>query len=135
MLHHGYRNVQDFEGNDGVVQNKLLAHFLGDRQHFHSLLLQNNFIPKEPVLSDFLNKINLRSKHCLIAPMIVWKRLLTLRPVNLPVDCFIFVVSNYMGFGLMDALKMVNFAKNWKSVPQQERCEIHRWLNSSIRLV
>lgn len=29
-----------------------------------------------------------------------------------------------MGFGLMDALKMVTYAKAWTRVPEQQRCEI-----------
>lgn len=28
-----------------------------------------------------------------------------------------------MGFGLMDALKMVNLAKKWRNVPDQVECE------------
>ena len=34
------------------------------------------------------------------------------------------LVSKFYGFGLMDAGKLVYFAKQWKRVPQQQRCEI-----------
>lgn len=46
---------------------------------------------------------------------------------------FALVVSNYMGFGLMDALKMVTYAKEWTRVPEQQRCEII--LSPKIRFV
>lgn len=39
-----------------------------------------------------------------------------------------FVVSNYLGFGLMDALQMVNFARKWKNVPKQMHCEVQKYL-------
>lgn len=42
-------------------------------------------------------------------------------------------VSNYMGFGLMDALKMVNFAKKWRNVPDQVECEFLKHETNSGR--
>ena len=38
--------------------------------------------------------------------------------------CFAFVVSHSFGFGLMDASAMVDYARNWTTVPEQHRCEI-----------
>ena len=35
-----------------------------------------------------------------------------------------FYFSKYYGFGLMDAGRMVNLAKNWTQVPRQRKCEI-----------
>ena len=35
-----------------------------------------------------------------------------------------FYVSKFYGFGLMDAGKMVDLAKQWKTVPPQRRCEL-----------
>ena len=46
-----------------------------------------------------------------------------------------FVVSNYLGFGLMDALQMVNFARKWKNVPKQMHCEVQKYLGSYIKYV
>ena len=34
------------------------------------------------------------------------------------------LVSSYFGFGLMDASKMVLYAKSWSTVPEQLRCEV-----------
>lgn len=34
-------------------------------------------------------------------------------------------VSKDYGFGLMDAMKMIEYAKKWQSVPRQLSCEIH----------
>ncbi|KAH8395553.1 hypothetical protein KR222_011145, partial [Zaprionus bogoriensis] len=34
-------------------------------------------------------------------------------------------VSHSFGYGLMDAAEMVNVARNWKTVPEQQRCEIN----------
>lgn len=33
-------------------------------------------------------------------------------------------VSHHFGYGVMNAGKMVELAKNWTSVPQQKACEI-----------
>ena len=41
---------------------------------------------------------------------------------------YYFVVSNYLGFRLMDALQMVNFARKWKNVPKQMHCEVQKYL-------
>ena len=35
-----------------------------------------------------------------------------------------FLVSSHFGFGLMDASKMIEYAKKWRSVPQQLSCEV-----------
>lgn len=35
------------------------------------------------------------------------------------------VVSSHFGFGLMDANKMVQYGKNWTSVPEQVTCEVY----------
>lgn len=35
-----------------------------------------------------------------------------------------FYFSKYYGFGLMDAGRMVNLAKNWTQVPRQRKCKI-----------
>ena len=43
-----------------------------------------------------------------------------------------FLVSNYLGFGLMDALQMVNFARKWKNVPKQMHCELQKDLFQGI---
>lgn len=34
-------------------------------------------------------------------------------------------VSHSFGYGLMDAAAMVKIAKNWQTVPEQQRCEIN----------
>lgn len=34
-------------------------------------------------------------------------------------------VSHSFGYGLMDAAEMVQVARNWKTVPEQQRCEIN----------
>lgn len=34
-------------------------------------------------------------------------------------------VSHSFGYGLMDAAAMVNLARKWKTVPEQQRCEIN----------
>lgn len=34
------------------------------------------------------------------------------------------LVSSHFGFGLMDASKMIEYAKRWRSVPQQLSCEV-----------
>ncbi|CAH3169819.1 unnamed protein product [Porites lobata] len=44
-------------------------------------------------------------------------------------------VSNYLGFGLMDALQMVNFARKWKNVPKQMHCEVQKYLGSYVKYV
>lgn len=33
-------------------------------------------------------------------------------------------VSHSFGYGLMDAAAMVRVAKNWRTVPEQKKCEI-----------
>ncbi|KAL9963178.1 hypothetical protein ACROYT_G032353 [Oculina patagonica] len=40
-------------------------------------------------------------------------------------------VSSHYGFGLMDARKMVGYAKNWTSVPEQLSCEVRLNVSSS----
>ena len=35
------------------------------------------------------------------------------------------LVSNYLGFGLMDANLMVKYAKKWNSVPEQLLCIVN----------
>lgn len=34
-------------------------------------------------------------------------------------------VSHSFGYGLMDAAAMVRLARTWKTVPEQQRCEIN----------
>lgn len=34
-------------------------------------------------------------------------------------------VSHSFGYGLMDAAAMVRLARDWETVPEQQRCEIH----------
>ena len=51
--------------------------------------------------------------------LLVWRALSAVVSLHMCV-----VVGNYLGFGLMDALKMVTLAKQWKRVPDQKRCEI-----------
>lgn len=34
-------------------------------------------------------------------------------------------VSHSFGYGLMDAAAMVRLARNWETVPEQQRCEIY----------
>lgn len=34
-------------------------------------------------------------------------------------------VSSHYGFGLMDAGRMVEYAKKWRSVPKQVSCEVN----------
>ena len=46
---------------------------------------------------------------------------------------FYFTASNYFGFGLMDAKKMVEFAEKWHRVPDQRECrEDSRLLNRLV---
>jgi hypothetical protein len=33
-------------------------------------------------------------------------------------------VSHSFGYGLMDAYAMVKLARNWKTVPEQHKCEV-----------
>jgi len=33
-------------------------------------------------------------------------------------------VSHAFGYGLMDAYAMVKLARNWKTVPEQHKCEV-----------
>ena len=35
------------------------------------------------------------------------------------------LVSHSFGYGLMDAAAMVQLARVWKTVPEQQRCEIN----------
>ena len=35
-------------------------------------------------------------------------------------------VNDYVGFGLMDASRMVEFASNWTTVPEKVTCTIPR---------
>ena len=37
---------------------------------------------------------------------------------------YLILVSSHYGFGLMDADKMVQYAKKWTSVPEQVTCEV-----------
>ena len=37
---------------------------------------------------------------------------------------FCFAVSNFFGFGLMDAAALVKYAASWRTVPKQMKCEI-----------
>lgn len=34
-------------------------------------------------------------------------------------------VSHSFGYGLMDAAAMIKLARNWQTVPEQQRCEIN----------
>jgi furin len=34
------------------------------------------------------------------------------------------LVSHSFGYGLMDAYAMVKLARNWKTVPEQHKCEV-----------
>lgn len=34
-------------------------------------------------------------------------------------------VSHSFGYGLMDAAAMIKLARTWKTVPEQQRCEIY----------
>lgn len=36
----------------------------------------------------------------------------------------LFIVSHSFGYGLMDAGAMVKMAKRWKTVPEQNKCEV-----------
>ena len=38
---------------------------------------------------------------------------------------YFILVSSYYGFGLMDAHKMVQYAKKWTSVSEQMTCEVY----------
>lgn len=35
------------------------------------------------------------------------------------------MVSHSFGYGLMDAAAMVNLARTWQTVPEQQKCEIN----------
>lgn len=48
---------------------------------------------------------------------------------------YYFIVSNYLGFGLMDVLQMVNFARKWKNVPKQMHCEVQKYLGIYFKYV
>ena len=37
---------------------------------------------------------------------------------------FLVAVNDYVGFGLMDASKMVELASNWTTVPEKVACNI-----------
>ena len=39
--------------------------------------------------------------------------------------CFV-AVNDYVGFGLMDASRMVEIASNWTTVPEKVTCTISR---------
>ena len=43
-------------------------------------------------------------------------------------DCDVdyYTVNDYVGFGLMDASKMVSLAANWSTVPDKSNCTIKR---------
>jgi len=43
---------------------------------------------------------------------------------RLSFDVSLFAASNYVGFGLMDAYRLVSYAKNWVAVPPQHMCTI-----------
>lgn len=39
-------------------------------------------------------------------------------------NLLLFAVSNYVGFGLMDAYRLVSYARSWATVPPQLMCTI-----------
>ncbi|KAJ7358830.1 Proprotein convertase subtilisin/kexin type 6 [Desmophyllum pertusum] len=43
-------------------------------------------------------------------------------------------VSSHYGFGLMDAINMVEYARNWRTVPPQLSCEVKLDVSNSSRL-
>ena len=54
---------------------------------------------------------------------------LTAKPVDLKDPNWVkngagFDVSQWFGFGLLDASKMVDYAQKWRTVPQQSTCQI-----------
>ena len=77
------------------------------------------------------------NNHCVLlyySPLLTWRDMqhlvvMSANPHNLHADDWVVNgvgrrVSHHFGYGIMNAGKMVELAKNWTNIPQQRVCEI-----------